>query len=55
VLSGRLVYAVHAPIDESFLLEPGTPGIVAPEIPHEVFAADDEVEFFVEFLRVERS
>lgn len=54
VLAGRLVYRVHAPIEKSFLLEPGTPGIVAPQISHEVTPADDEVEFFVEFLRVDR-
>ena len=54
VLSGRLLYRVHGPIERSFVLQPGAPGIVPPQLPHEVAPADDDVEFFVEFLRVDR-
>ena len=54
VVAGRLLYTVHAPIGQSFVLAPGAPGIVAPGISHEVAPAGDEGEFFVEFMRVDR-
>ena len=50
VVSGSLRYRILEPEPEECVLVPGTPGIVEPEVPHEV-APIDRVRFFVEFLR----
>jgi tellurite resistance-related uncharacterized protein len=47
---GRLRYRLHEPFHEEQILEPGTPGIVPPEVEHEVEPLGP-VEFFVEFYR----
>ena len=50
VLEGSLRYRILEPRPEEHLLSPGQPGVVEPEIPHEVEPLG-EVRFFVEFLR----
>jgi tellurite resistance-related uncharacterized protein len=50
VLSGRLRYVVDPPLAREAVIEPGTPGVVIPEIRHRV-APDGPVRFFVEFYR----
>lgn len=47
VVEGRLLYRILAPREER-VLSPGTPGVVAPEQPHEVEPLGN-VRFFVEF------
>ena len=49
VLSGRLRYHVDA-LGREFLLTPGDPGVVVPEVLHHV-DPDGPVRFFVEFHR----
>ncbi|MGE0812745.1 MAG: DUF1971 domain-containing protein [Vicinamibacterales bacterium] len=51
VLEGRLRYRILAPVLEEVELTPGSPGIVEPEVPHEVVPAGP-VTFYVEFCRV---
>ena len=50
VVEGRLRYRVlgHAPTEH--LLSPDRPGVIEPEVPHEVEPVGD-VRFYVEFLR----
>ena len=50
VLEGRLRYRIHAEDLEEHVLSPGSVGVVAPEVPHEVEPIG-HVRFFVEFLR----
>ena len=50
VLHGSLRYRILEPRFEEHTLSPGRPGVVEPEIPHEVEPLG-EVRFFVEFLR----
>ena len=50
VLEGRLRYIVEPPLARNVVLEPGTDGVVAPEVPHRV-APEGHVRFFVEFHR----
>lgn len=50
VLAGRLRYIVEPPLASERLLEPGVPGIVAPEVLHRV-VPEGEVRFYVEFHR----
>jgi tellurite methyltransferase len=50
VLEGSLRYRILAPEPEEHVLTPDSPGIVAPEVPHEVEPVG-RVRFFVEFLR----
>jgi tellurite resistance-related uncharacterized protein len=50
VLAGRLRYVVEPPLAAEEMLEPGKPGIVAPEVLHRVEPIG-EVRFFVEFYR----
>lgn len=50
VHEGCVRYRVHAPLERSFELAPGTPGIVVPEVPHHVEPLGP-VRFHVEFLR----
>lgn len=47
VVEGNLLYRILAPREER-VLSPGTPGVVAPEQPHEVEPLG-EVRFYVEF------
>lgn len=54
VLEGALHYRILEPFLEPHRLEPGTDGVVEPEIPHEV-EPEGSVRFYVEFLRVERA
>jgi len=50
VVRGRLAYHVDAPFHTHAVLEPGSPGVVLPEVEHCV-APEGEVAFFVEFWR----
>ena len=50
VAEGRLRYTILEPSREEYVLSPGAPGIIEPEMSHEV-AADGPVRFWVEFLR----
>lgn len=47
MVEGRLLYRILAPREER-VLSPGTPGVVAPEQPHEVEPLG-KVRFYVEF------
>jgi tellurite resistance-related uncharacterized protein len=53
VLEGLLRYRILEPTREEHVLSPERPGIVEPEIPHEV-EPEGRVRFFVEFLRIAR-
>ena len=53
VLEGQLRYRILEPEVEERLLDPDRPGIVEPEVAHEVEPVG-RVRFFVEFLREER-
>ena len=50
ILAGELRYRILEPEIREFVLSPGNPGIVEPEVPHEVEAAG-AVSFYVEFHR----
>ena len=50
ILEGRLRYRVLEPGTREFELSPDRPGVVQPEVPHEVEAVGD-VRFYVEFYR----
>ena len=50
VLEGRLRYRILEPEIRTFELSPGQPGIVEPEVPHEVEPVG-RVRFRVEFYR----
>ena len=50
VLRGSLRYLILEPQPEEQLLSPESPGVVEPEIPHQVEPVG-EVRFFVELLR----
>ncbi|MCY3671656.1 MAG: DUF1971 domain-containing protein [Alphaproteobacteria bacterium] len=50
VLEGRLRYRVLEPEPEEFELSPETPGIVEPEVPHEIEPVGP-VRFRVDFYR----
>lgn len=53
VLSGVLHYHVGTPIERSFRVEPSTPAIIVPEVPHQV-QPEESVRFFIEFHRVRK-
>lgn len=50
VLEGRLRYRILQPEIQDVELSPELPGVVEPEVPHEVKALG-KVRFYVEFLR----
>ena len=50
ILEGRLRYRILEPIIREFELWPDRPGVVEPEVPHEVEAMGD-VRLYVEFYR----
>jgi tellurite resistance-related uncharacterized protein len=50
VLEGSLRYRILEPVPEEHVLSPGLPGVVEPEVPHEVEPLG-RVRFYVEFLR----
>ena len=50
VLEGRLRYRILEPAIEEHVLEPGRPGIIEPQVDHQV-ELNEPVRFFVEFLR----
>lgn len=50
VLSGRLRYTIHGPMDREFILEPGAVGVVPPEVPHEIEPLGD-VRVRIDFYR----
>ncbi len=50
VLQGQLRYIVEAPVAQTFLLTPETPGLVAPEIKHYI-EPDGDVRFYVELFK----
>lgn len=51
VLEGRLRYRIHEPFDVEEVIEPGRPGVVLPEVAHEIEPLGD-LRFFVEFHRL---
>lgn len=57
VLAGRLRYCIEASEElgstpRELVLDPATPGIIPPQVPHHVEPlADEPLRFFVEFLR----
>ncbi len=51
VISGKLNYQILTSEVENYILTPEEPGIVEPEIPHQVKPLD-QVEFFVEFYQI---
>lgn len=50
VSRGQLEYRVEEPFNTNQTLEPGSPGVVLPEVEHSV-APSGEVEFFLELWR----
>ena len=50
ILEGRLRCRILEPVIREFELWPSRPGVVQPEVPHEVEAVGD-VRFYVEFYR----
>ncbi len=50
VMDGSLLYRILEPQLEEHVLAPGEPGVIEPEIAHEVEPIG-EVRFYVEFLR----
>ena len=50
ILEGRLRYRILEPDIQEVELSPARPGVVQPEVPHEVEAVGD-VRFYVEFYR----
>jgi len=50
ILEGRLRYRILEPDRREFELSPDRPGVVKPEVPHEVEAVGD-VRFYVELYR----
>lgn len=50
VLSGKLLYRILEPVAEEIELSPSHPGVVEPQILHEVEPLG-AVEFYVEFYR----
>ncbi len=48
LLEGRLRYIVQPPLAQEFLLEPGTPGTIVPEVLHHIEPLGP-VRFYVEF------
>jgi tellurite resistance-related uncharacterized protein len=50
VIAGQLRYCVDAAGGREHTLDPGTPGVIPPEVLHHV-APDGPVRFFVEFHR----
>ncbi len=51
VLQGNLRYVVQKPVDKSFLLNPETPGVIAPEVKHYI-EPDGDVRFYVELYKL---
>jgi len=54
VLAGRLRYRIHAPFHCEQILRPGAPGVVLPEVEHDV-EPDGPVAFRVELLAAPRA
>jgi len=52
VTEGSLVYRILEPDIEEHLLEPARPGIVEPQVPHQVQIVGP-VRFYVEFYRMD--
>ena len=50
VISGQLRYQILSDIPETHTLTPDLPGIIEPQIPHQVESVGP-VEFYVEFYR----
>ena len=48
VTQGQLRYRIYEPLNTEFILDPKTPGIVLPEVEHDV-QLFDETQFYVEF------
>lgn len=51
VVEGRLRYRIHEPFALEEMIRPDSPGVVLPEVPHDVEPMG-AVRFFVEFHRV---
>jgi tellurite resistance-related uncharacterized protein len=51
ITEGRLLYRILEPETSEYLLDPGQPGVVEPEIPHQVEIIGP-VRFYVEFHRL---
>ena len=54
VISGQLCYRILTDPPEEHKLTPDSPGIVEPQVPHQVEPVDP-VEFYVEFYHVAES
>ena len=50
VLEGRLLYRIVQPPPSEFTLDANNPGVIEPEVEHEV-EPQERVRFFVEFYR----
>lgn len=52
VVKGALRYRILTEPVEELVIQPNRPGIIEPEVPHEItfIEANDETEFFVEFF-----
>ncbi len=50
VIAGKLRYRIGGDVPEEHMLTPNSPGIVEPQIPHQVEPLGS-VEFYVEFYR----
>eukprot|EP00929_Paragymnodinium_shiwhaense_P068689 TRINITY_DN34593_c0_g1_i1.p1 TRINITY_DN34593_c0_g1~~TRINITY_DN34593_c0_g1_i1.p1 ORF type:complete len:154 (+),score=24.21 TRINITY_DN34593_c0_g1_i1:48-509(+) len=51
VKQGRLRYQINEPTVQIFELDSQVPGVIEPQIYHEVAALSDDLEFVVEFYR----
>ena len=54
VLRGMLLYRILSPRTQEYSLSSEVSGVVEPQVPHEV-EPQGEVEFYVEFYRIEES
>ena len=52
VSEGQLEYQINEPSVEKYVLKEGTPGVIEPQIRHQVAPLTDDVKFVVEFHRV---
>ena len=53
VVQGEVEYTVLEPKESVFVLQPGTVGIVEPQVYHSVKLLTPDTQFFVEFWRIE--
>ena len=51
VSKGRLRLRLHDPINEEQVLDPSSPGVIPPEVEHDVEPLEEDTEFYIEFFR----